>query len=192
MKEALKEFVYNFEYLTKEEADLIIEKTNLQSFKKGTILLSEGEIAKNCYAVIQGLVREYYYIDGVDKTTAFYTEGQPVNSFSSATNQTPSKHYWECAEDCILTVGSDSLINEMCELIPRLKEFILLEVEKNTGELQDRFATFMTSSHEERFENLMATNPSLINRVPQYQIASYLGVTPESLSRIKKRLLKKA
>lgn len=191
MKEALRRFIESFEFLTGDEIDIIIEHTVLKSFKKGTILLAEGEISRYCYAVIKGCVREYYYIDGLDKTTAFFTEGEPVNSFTSYTNGTPSKHYWECAEDCVLTVGTEELTEAIAQKIPRLEAFIRREVERNTGALQERLAMFMLSSPEQRLQQLMEKNPSLMNRVPQYQIASYLGVTPESLSRIKKRLLKK-
>ncbi len=191
MEEEFRAFVSSFPFLRPDETDIIVEHTNLKEFKKGDVLLREGMISKSCHAVVRGCVREYYIKDGIEKTIAFYTEGDAVNSFSSYSNQTPSKHFLECAEDCLLTVGSQSLIDEMCDRIPRLAEFIKFEVEKDAGKLQERMASFMTSSPEERFNDLMEKNPSLINRVPQHQIASYIGVTPESLSRIRKRILQK-
>ncbi len=191
MKEEFRAFISNFPFLETDEVEIIVEHTVVKEFKKGTVLLTEGTICKECYAVIRGCVREYYIKDGLEKTTAFFTEGQSVNSFSSYTNQVPSKHFLECSEDCLLTVGNQSLVDQMCERIPRLTEFIKNEVEKDAGELQERMASFMTSSPEERFADLMNNNPSLMNRVPQHQIASYLGVTPESLSRIKKRAYQK-
>ncbi|WP_075603667.1 Crp/Fnr family transcriptional regulator [Saccharicrinis aurantiacus] len=188
MKEEFRAFISNFPFLKTDEVEIIVEHTVVKEFKKGTILLKEGMICKECYAVIRGCVREYYIKNGLEKTTAFFTEGQSVNSFSSYTNQVPSKHFLECSEDCLLTVGNQSLVDQMCERIPRLTEFIKNEVEKDAGELQERMASFMISSPEERFADLMNNNPSLMNRVPQHQIASYLGVTPELLSRIKKRI----
>lgn len=190
-KNEFRAFIGNFPFLNAEETEVIIENTNLEEFKKGSLLLKEGEISKKCYAVIRGCVREYYVKEGVEKTTAFFTEGQPINSFSSYTNKVPSKHYLECSEDCLLTVGSQSLIDQMCERLPRLNEFLKLEVEKSAGELQERMANFMTSSPEERLNDLMENTSGLFNRVPQHQIASYLGITPESLSRIKKRAYQK-
>jgi CRP-like cAMP-binding protein len=187
MKDEFRAFISNFPFLNADESEIIVENTILREFKKGNVLLKEGSISKECYAVIKGCIREYYIKDGLEKTTAFFTEGQSVNSFSSYTNLVPSKHYLECSEDCLLTIGNQSLVGQMCERIPRLTEFIKSEVEKDAGALQERMATFMTSSPEERFSDLMENNPSLMNRVPQHQIASYLGVTPESLSRIKKR-----
>ena len=191
MKETFRAFISNFTFLNPDEIEIIVDHTIIHEYKKGHILLREGNVAKECYAVIRGCVREYYIKNGLEKTTAFFTEGQSVNSFSSYNNQIPSKHYLECSEDCLLTVGTQSLVDQMCARIPRLNEFIRDEIEKDAGALQERMAAFMTSSPEERFESLLEDNSSLINRVPQHQIASYLGVTPESLSRIKKRSFQK-
>ena len=191
MKEEFRVFISNFPFLKDDEIETIVKHIVIKEFKKGTILLKEGTICKECYAVIRGCVREYYIKNGLDMTTAFFTEGQSVNSFSSYTNQVPSKHFLECSEDSLLAVGNQSLVDQMCERIPRLTEFIKNEVEKDAGELQERMASFMTSTPEERFTDLMKNNPGLMNRVPQHQIASYLGVTPESLSRIKKRAYQK-
>jgi len=191
MKDALIQFLQGFELLTAEEIDIIADHTQLKTFKKGAILLEEGEVSKKCYSVIQGCVREYYIIDGIEKTTAFYTEGQPVNSFTSFINETASKHYLECVEDSTLTVSDQQLEQEICQRIPRLEQVIRQEVERNTGLLQDQLAAYITSTPEQRFTKLLEEQPGLVGRVPQHQIASYLGVTPESLSRIKKRVFSK-
>lgn len=188
MQDKIIKFLENFGMLTPEEVIIIAENTNVKMYPKGHMLLREGQVFKGCYAVVEGLVREYYIKDGIEKTTAFYTEGQPVNSFTSSTQSTPAKHFFQCEEDCLLTVSNDSLIEEICKLVPRLSAIIQQEVEKGAGELQDKLASFMTSTPEERYQNLLATQPSLLLRVPQHQIASFLGITPESLSRIKKRI----
>ncbi|MGB0886076.1 MAG: Crp/Fnr family transcriptional regulator [Chitinophagales bacterium] len=191
MSEILTEFLKSFEVLTSEEISLINEHTVLKSFKKGSILLKEGEVAKNCYAILKGCVRRYYIVDGEEKTTAFYTEGDPVTSFTSYNEKIPSKHFLECIEDCTLTEGTQDLEKEMCRLIPRLENIIRVEVEKEAGKTQENFALFITSSPEERYLNLLKTRPNLLQRVPQHQIASFLGIKPESLSRLKKRILTK-
>lgn len=188
MREKLIKFLENFGMLTPEEVIIIADNTRLKIFPKGHILLREGDIYNGCYAVVEGLIREYYIKDGIEKTTAFYTEGQPVTSFTSSTKNIPAKHFLQCEEDCILSVGSDSIIEEISRHIPRLSSIIQQEIEKGAGELQDKLANFMTSTPEERYTHLLETQPSLLLRVPQHQIASYLGITPESLSRIKKRI----
>ena len=130
-------------------------------------------------------------VDGEEKTTAFYTEGDPVVSFTSYSNQLPSKLFLICMEECVLTVGNQDWEAEMCKRFLKLESIIRIEVEKNAGKTQEAFATFITSSPEERYLQLLNTRADLLNRVPQHQIASFLGITAESLSRIRKRVLKK-
>jgi uncharacterized Fe-S cluster-containing radical SAM superfamily protein len=127
----------------------------------------------------------------MEKTTSFFVEGEAVNLFSSYANNKPSEYYVECLEDCMLTIGNDSLVDAMCERIPRLSKFIRMEVEKEAGKFQESFASFVSSSPEERFVQLLEASPALMNRVPQIYMASYIGVTPESFSRIKKRIFSK-
>jgi len=192
LKQTLMQFLTQFEgFLTKDELQLIVDNSTIQLFKKGTYLLKEGEVAKHCYLVLNGCVREYLVKNGEEKSTAFYTEGQPVNSFTSATNKTKANHNLICVEDCILTVGTSSLEEEMCELIPRLRSVIRMEVEKHTGTYQDEMSKFITSSPEERYQDLLENRPDLLNRVPLHQIASFIGITAESLSRIRKRMTDK-
>ncbi len=191
MKEELRKILSNYHMLSKEEIDIIVNNADVRKFKKGTALLKEGQVSRECFFVLKGLVREYYEVDGEEKTTAFFTEGQPVNSFTSYSNEEPSKHYLICAEDCILTVGTQSLEEEMCKRIPKLENLIRVEVERITGKTQDDLAAFITSTPEQRYLNLIENRPDLFHRVPQHQIASYLGITPESLSRIRKRIFSK-
>lgn len=104
MKDLLRQMLLHFPLLTKEDIDLIIERSNIQSYKKGVVLLKEGQVSKECYSVLKGVVCEFYLVDGEEKTTAFYTEGMPVNSFSSFTNESPSKHHqvWHFWPELIL------------------------------------------------------------------------------------------
>lgn len=189
MHEELRKFVSSFGILTNDEVSIIVDNANIQSYKKGTVLLREGQIAKECYFVLKGLVREYYIVEGEEKSTNFFTEMQPVNSFTSRNSNKPSKHFLICSEDCVLTVGTSSLEEEMCKRIPRLEAVIREEVEKETGKMQDEMAKHITSTPEELYIDLVENRPDLLNRLPQHQIASYLGVKPETLSRIRKRML---
>lgn len=188
MNPNLIQFLSNFEMLTQEEILTIAEHTNVKEFRKGEFLLKEGTICKECYSVIKGCVREYILKDGEEKTTAFFTEGNAIASFTSTTSNKPSKHFLECTEDSILTVSNEDLEAKMCKMIPRLESIIRFEVEKNAGKEHDHLSNFIISSPEERYLDLQKERPDLFNRIPQHQIASYLGIKPESLSRIRKRL----
>lgn len=191
MNQDFIKFLSNFEMLTQEEIEIIAKDTHVKEFKKGVILLTEGAICRECYSVIKGCVREYIMKDGEEKTTAFFTEGDAIASFTSTTNNLPSKHYLVCVEDSLLTVSNQDLERKMCEKIPRLESIIRLEVEKHAGKEHDHITAFISSSPEERYLDLQEKRPNLFNRIPQHQIASYLGIKPESLSRIKKRLITK-
>lgn len=184
----LSDYAAVMDTLTDDEKAFIWERTPVKFFKKGTILLREGEIADKSYFSFEGCVRQYYLVDGIEKTTFFYTEGQSISSFQSSSTKTPSKHYLECVEDCKLSVSTYESEQEMYSRFPKFKMLCLKETEKQLGKYQEMLAHYITSSPEERYLNLLETRPGLLNRVPQHQIASYLGVKPESLSRIRKRI----
>ncbi len=188
MKTELSEYISKFTSLTAQEKEQIIDNLEVKRFKKDTILLKEGDISFFCYFILKGCIREYYLIDGEEKTTAFYTEEQSVVSFTSYANQKPASHYLSCSEECVVIVGNPNEESEMYKKFPKLQEITRLMVEEDFGKIQTELATFITSSPEERYLNLLEKKPKLIQRVPQHQLASYLGVKPESLSRIRKRL----
>ncbi len=188
MKEQFEKHIRSYQILTDEEVRLIVDGTNVQAFTAGTYLIKEGQIATKCYLILKGCIREYYLKDGQEKSTAFFTEGDSVASFSSQSNNTPSKYNLVCVEDCVLTVSTKNLEKQMCEKVPRLESMILKTVEQIMGKKQDELAAFISSSPEERYQNLIANRPHLFNRIPQHQIASYIGIKPESLSRLRKRL----
>ena len=185
------EFLHSFPGLTEEDKSFIAEHSRVETFPKGTMLLREGQVSKQCYTVLKGCVRKYYIVDGNEKTVALYTEGQAVVSFTSYIDEVPADHYLECAEECLLAVGTKDLENWMCEKVPNLAAVIREEVEKNNGKDQKEFAAFMLSTPEERYLTILNERPDLLERIPQHQIASYIGVKPESLSRIRKRLVKR-
>lgn len=190
-EQEILDYIGAFTTLSDAEIQGIIESLNITTFKKGTILLREGQIASLCYFVLKGCVRQYYIVDGIEKTTNFYTEGQPVTPYEGTFKKKPSKYYLACVENCILTKGSPELEQQLYEKFPQLEAVSRMAVEEELGKSQDMMANFMTKSPEERYLNLLETRPNLLDRVPQYQLASFLGITPESLSRIRKRIIGK-
>ena len=187
----LLKFASKYVILTEEETKAIVEEIPVVTFKKGTILLREGEVSKACYFILKGCIRQFYLVDGEEKTTAFYTEEQAVVSMTSYTQQVPASHYFACVEDTTATVGYFGKEAEMYGRFPRFEALTRTLVEQDYGKSQEALAVFITSSPEERYLHLLETNPALLQRVPQHQIAGYLGMTPESLSRIRKRVAAK-
>jgi CRP-like cAMP-binding protein len=184
-------YISNFATLSEGETQAILESLNPRLFKKGAFLVREGQAKDLCYFVLKGCVRQYYLVDGEEKTTHFYTEGQPITPFEGTHKGALSKYYLSCMEDCILSVGAQDRTMALFEQFPRLSELARLATEEELGKSQDNFASFIIHSPEERYLHLLDTRPDLLDRVPQYHLASFLGIKPESLSRIRKRLAKK-
>ena len=183
------ELISQMTQLSKEE-ELFIEDTfPIETFKKGTYLLKQGQIAKGSFFIIKGCVREYLLEDGEEKTIAFYTEQQSLANQSSISNQTPSKINFVCSEDTTVVITLTEKEKKLYEKFPRFKEFCLEEMDRIIGEQREKLTEFYRLKPEERYVKLQEERPDLLNRVPQYQIASYLGIKPETLSRIRARMV---
>ena len=180
------------QYISIEEAEFFLKNTRIVKVKKGQFLLREWQIAKNCYYLYKGCVREFCLKDGEEITTEFYTVGDSLSDDVSKLNNVPSQFNWECAVDCIVSVVPVEIEREMYKRFPRLETLCRIEAERKLGEFKHTVNHYMASTPEERYENLRQNRPELFELVPQYHIASYLGVKPESLSRIRKKLQTKS
>ncbi len=187
----LIKYIEQFAPISAADAAEIIKNVKIKSFKKDTILLKEGQKVKLCYLVLKGCVRQYYLVDGEEKTTNFYTEGQPVTPYEGTFKNVASKYYLACVEDTIMTVGSPEDEAIFFKKFPSLEPVTRLAIEEELGKSQETLTAYIINSPEERYLNLLKNRPDLLDRVPQYQLASFLGVTPESLSRIRKRIMLK-
>jgi CRP-like cAMP-binding protein len=185
------DYISKFMPLTEVEIRGILDNINLKTFKKGTVLVREGQISNVCYFIMKGCIRQYYLKDGEEITTNFYTEGQPVTPFEGAFKSKPSRFYLSCVENCILSAGTPEDEAKLMEQFPQFKGVVRVAVEEELGKSQEILSSYIINSPEERYLHLLKTRPELLDRVPQYQLASYLGIKPESLSRIRKRIMAK-
>ena len=191
MKDILINYMKRFTDICEADLEKIAENVCVRSFDKGTILLHQGDIPDKCYFVLKGCIRQYSVDEtGKESTYNFYTEEQSITIFNHHTIDKTSKYSLSCLEDCVLVVGDLSSEQDMYDTHPALETMTRKMIEANIGEINDNFANFIASKPEDRFKALLEKRPKLISRVPQHQLASYLGVTPESLSRIKKRFYK--
>lgn len=174
--------------MTEAEVEAAMAATPIRTFKKGALLLKEGQFATVSYYVFKGCIREYYLKDGEEISSEFYTEGDSLSSDVSKNQRVPAKHFWECVEDTTVSVFSHEAEKMLFIRFPRLESLCRKNGEEEFGKFRERMAFFAASSPEERYLNLLKTRPDLLDRVPQYQLASYIGVKPESLSRIRGRL----
>lgn len=191
MGEEILKFIRSYIDLSDEEADIIRESSHIELFKKNDLLLSKGEYARNHFFILRGCVRTYYIIDGEEKTTEFYTENQTVIPVSIVSKQ-PSEYYIACLEDSTIAIGSEEKDQRLIEKIPKLKNLIMKSDTQVRIQNQVMFDNFKNKNPEMRYRFLLETRPDLFNRVPLHQLATYLGITPVSLSRLRKRILRKA
>ncbi len=190
MQHILFEFISKYISLAEDEKSAILSLNLFRSVKKGTILLKEGQKSQEEYFVLKGCIRKYYIIDGEEKTTAFFTEMEGMVPHC-VTSKTPSEYYISCLEDTILTVTNPDMGVEMNIKFPKFEIMCRKLSEELLAKQQINFDEFKTSSPEQRYLNLLQKRPDLIQRVPQHQLASYLGIKPQSLSRLRARIFEK-
>jgi CRP-like cAMP-binding protein len=190
MQDLLFDFMSKYISLTEDEKNIIISLDLFRSVKKGTTLLKEGQKSKESYFVLKGCIRTYYMVDSEEKTTAFYTEMEALTP-PCVIRKTPSDYYVSCIEDSILLVSDSDMEAEVNSKFPRFESLCRVFSEELLAKERIDFDEFKTSSPEQRYLNLLQKRPDLIQRVPQHQLASYLGIKPQSLSRLRARILEK-
>jgi len=188
LKEELILFLSKFDELTETQVREMAEMMTVQEIKKGTVLVREGQLCNLCYFVLKGCLRQYVLADGLEKTIAIYTEEDAVNFYSNQEVQEKSGSYLISVEDSVLLIGNPEKDQKLYARFPGLESLTRRMTELDFGKTQNSFARFITSSPKERYLNLLNERPELLQRVPQTVIASYLGITPESLSRIRRRI----
>jgi CRP-like cAMP-binding protein len=190
MQDILFDFISKYISLTEDEKNAILSLDLFHSVKKGTTLLKEGQKSQEEYFVLKGCIRKYYIINGEEKTTAFFTEMEGVTPHC-VKNNAPSEYFISCVEDTILTVTNPDMGVEVNTKFPKFEIMCRMLSEELLAKQQINFDEFKTSSPEQRYLNLLQNRPDLIQRVPQHQLASYLGIKPQSLSRLRARIVEK-
>lgn len=185
----LIEFIRPYLDTSYENLKEIVSQLPVKTFKKGAMILYQGEPSNHCVFVIKGCLRQYRINEKGDEVTSeFYEEGQWVNVFNERVGDNVSRYSVVCVEACVLLYSYIDQKNAMFEMFPDLKDMTSQMLGEKLGEINESIYSFASRSPEERVRDLMDNRPNLIKRVPQHQLASYLGITPESFSRIKKRL----
>jgi CRP-like cAMP-binding protein len=164
--------------ITDELADVLARSSFVQTYRKGAVLLREGDRASKGYFILKGCIRSYVLNESV----------LPIGLGKDVL----STHFLECLEDTVTVESSPDQEARTLAEYPQLKAVCLAMSEIMAEKLQENLARYRTSTPEERYKDLVERRPDLLQRIPQYQIASYLGVKPESLSRIRRRLFNPA
>ena len=162
-------------------------ETNNLSIPPKTILLEEGKIADRLYLIHKGCLRLFFHNEGKDITFQFFFEGDFVASFSSLYKRKPSLFSLESIEHTeVSAIKRDEFYN-LIEQTPLLRQEYEEKLIDRFHAYQQLFLSRIKNTPQQRYEELLKEYPNIIQRVPQHYIASYLGITPVSLSRIRNR-----
>jgi len=191
-KKYLLEFLENSGQINaikaKEIADLFEEK----QMNKGEIFLKEGQVSNQYLILNDGFLRAYSFdLDGNEVTTGFHNKLYPVFEVASFFNRTPSKENIQALTDCDGWMITYDQLNMLFHSIPEFRNFGRSILVKGFASLKVRMLSMITATAEERYVALLQSNPEVFQYAPLKQIASYLGVTDTSLSRIRKEMMKK-
>ena len=177
--------------LTPDEQNLFLSKTATKIFKAKTILLSAGELSNETYFVNSGILRSFYINDNIiEHVLHFACEGWWIGDMYSLLSQKPGNLFIEVLEDAEVIQLSKENQDELYEKIPKLERFFRILTENSLVAHQERLMDSLSLTAEERFEKFYKKYPTLLQKVPQKHIASYIGVTPEFYSKMKSKLLR--
>jgi CRP-like cAMP-binding protein len=179
-------FVAKYIHLTDEESAFFHSLLKPRQVRKKTFLLKEGEICDFEAFILKGCIRSYYLdIEGVETILLFAVEDWWVSDLTSFAERRPSNLFIETLEDCELLSIDFSGKALLFEKIPAFERMFRLLVQRSLSVLQQRFYATVSQTAEQRYLQFLDKYPQIAQRVPQHQIARYIGVSPEFLSKIR-------
>ncbi|HEY8915877.1 MAG TPA: Crp/Fnr family transcriptional regulator [Chitinophaga sp.] len=170
------------EWLAFEE---ILQPKKLQ---RKELLLKEGQVCTFIAFLNSGVLREYSYQHDKEVTVDFVGENQFTSDYQSFILKTPSKQYLEALTDVDLLILKKEAVDALFDNYKIWERFGRLIIEKVFCSAEAKRKRIIATSHEEQYRDFVASYPEIIQQVPQYYIASYLGLTPEHLSRLRKAI----
>jgi CRP-like cAMP-binding protein len=175
--------------LTEEMWANMEQKAIVQQYKKGEIYISPGEQENYVTFICKGGFRYFSVVDEKEMVCEFTFENEYLSEYESFLKRTPAKVFIQALEDSEVVKFHYNDVQECYSKFPLIERFGRLIAEKFLIDAIDRMNSMLSSTPEERYNKLAENKPELLQRVPQYMIASFIGVTPEALSRIRRRLV---
>lgn len=174
--------------LTSEEEALIVATFRPKKLRKKQYFLQEGDVCKYAGFIVKGAMRQYSVDDkGVEHIVHLFIENYWANDRESATMLTPSKYNIDAWEDTEILIVTRAEMLDLMEKIPALVQMTRVMDERNAIVNQRRLSSTISNTAEKRYEEFATHHPQFIQRFPQHLIASFLGITKETLSRIRKQ-----
>ena len=179
-------------HLTDEEFEIISRFFTLRKLRKKQFLLNEGDVCKHIGFVNSGCLRQYTIDNkGAEHIIQFAIQDWWVSDLHSYLSGKPATDNIDALENSEILLLEKSARDELLDACPKMEKFFRILIEANNVATHQRITDSLSTSAEERYLNFIKTYPKIFELVPQNQIASYLGITPQSLSRIRKELTQK-
>ncbi|WP_046245860.1 Crp/Fnr family transcriptional regulator [Hymenobacter terrenus] len=175
--------------LTAAEADLLIGYLRRQPVARKELLLAQGQVCPANYFVLRGCLRTYLTTEkGTEQTIQFGIEGWWLTDYASLDSRRASEFFIQAVEDTEVVVFDQQVQEEVFGRLPQLERYFRLILQRAVAASQFRVKLMFSLSGEQRYHHFNALFPEFVQRVPQYMLASYLGFTPEFLSKIRARV----
>lgn len=177
-------------FIENRDFSLLLEFAKYKSIKTSTIYIPQSSVFKKMFYIKKGILRSFYITkSGEERTVFFRWEGQMTVIPECVFENEPSRQTWQALEDCELLEIDFEVINKMSKNNFSLLEVRLQFAQKMLIEALLRIESFIINNPEERYNKLIVQKPEIIKRIANKYIASFIGVTPVSLSRIRKRIV---
>ena len=184
-----RKLLYDYLPLTDDQWEVFKEGFKVRKYLKGDFILIEGETERFLSIVLGGCTRHYVMVKGEEKSFDFSFQHEFNCSYSSFIQQVPSRFFIQAMENCVLASMHYDFLQKLYEHYPQSNKFGRTAVEQYYIWREQREISLMTDSAQERYISLMEKYPIYLEHVPLKYLASYLNIKPESLSRIRKKML---
>jgi CRP-like cAMP-binding protein len=187
MFEALKKAFSRHISLTDTEFETVIQHFTVRKYRKKQYVLQEGDISRHTYYVVKGCLRSFEVDDtGKEHIIQFSIEDWWCGDLTSGANQTPSELNIECLDNCELLLIDNVQLEKLYIEIPKMERFFRVIMQNALMVTQRRLLAVMSKTALERYLEFTERYPQFMERIPNHHIASYLGIAPETLSRLRK------
>lgn len=185
--ERIVQVISKIAQLTKREIGAFHRLTRAIELEKGDYWIETGQMNGQIGFVEKGYLRSYYLKDGNEMTDSFYFEDDFTADLASILGNTPPAANIIAMEKSSLVIFSYDAFNNLCAASPHFEHLHRLLIERTFLRFYERTISFIRETPKERYDRLLSSQPEILQRVTQYHIASYLGITPQHLSRIRSK-----